>query len=54
MANRLNEFVSLEEDISDIDMTIDDLSNNLTNEGHCQGYLFKCFCGKLRLHIDFS
>lgn len=55
IANRLNEFVSLEDDISDIDMTIDDLSNNLTNEGHCQGYLFKCCCcGKLRLHIDFS
>lgn len=55
IADKLDGFVSLAEDIGEIGMNMDDLPNNLTNEGHCQGYLFKCCCcGKLRLHIDFS
>ncbi|MDE9454148.1 PF03691 family colicin E2 tolerance protein CbrC [Xenorhabdus bovienii] len=53
--DRLDEFVSLENDIGEYGFSIDVLSRCLRNNGDCQGYLFHCLhCGKLRLCFDFS
>ncbi len=51
--DRLDEFVSLENDIAEYGFSIDELSRYLRNNGDCQGYLFQCLhCGKLRLCFD--
>lgn len=51
--DRLDEFVSLENDIAEYGLSIDELSRYLRNNGDCQGYLFQCLhCGKLRLCFD--
>lgn len=55
IANKLEQFVCLEQDINDIGFELSDLPERLWSDGACQGYLFKCCCcNKLRLHIDFS
>ncbi|WP_369309784.1 PF03691 family colicin E2 tolerance protein CbrC [Providencia rettgeri] len=53
--DRLDEFISLEDDIADYGFSTEKLELNLDGDGAAQGYLFRCLhCKKLRLHIDFS
>jgi len=51
--DKLNDFVDLESDIEDFDLSIDDLPTSLVNNSSPQGYLFQCLhCKKYRLYID--
>ncbi|HFF8524664.1 TPA: PF03691 family colicin E2 tolerance protein CbrC [Providencia rettgeri] len=53
--DRLDEFVSLENDIAEYGFSISELENILHQDSDAQGYLFRCLhCKKLRLHFDFS
>ncbi len=53
--DRLDEFVSLEDDIQEYGFSVEELSGLLHKDSDAQGYLFRCLhCKKLRLHFDFS
>jgi len=53
--DRLDEFVSLEDDIQEYGFSVEELSGLLYKDSDAQGYLFRCLhCKKLRLHFDFS
>ncbi|EJD6410111.1 MULTISPECIES: PF03691 family colicin E2 tolerance protein CbrC [Providencia] len=53
--DRLDEFVSLADDVADYGFSVEELATILDEDGAAQGYLFRCLhCQKLRLHFDFS
>lgn len=40
---------------SEMSMTLDEFKQHLVNDGHIQGYLFKCkHCDTYKLHVDFT